>query len=243
MAHGTPDWGVTAGAVTTYQLSDMAELAARLGSPVTWDRRGEVIWWDDFEWGLTKWTGVIGGLNGSIALSTVRARNGRRSCALSAGADAGRFAEIYHYNAKGVNSRVGVEVWFSQGAAIEVFRVEETVYDGVNSTTFGVQWENAGNRLLYLNAAGAYTEFASAVDLMVQTTLFHSLKVVGDAATDLYVRCILDDREYSLAGIGGWVSGSGERPAISLVLVAFGSPGQNDTVFVDDVILTQNEPA
>ena len=85
MAHGTPDWGVTAGAVTTYQVTDLGELAVRLGSPISHDRRGDVIWWDDFECTLNKWQTVANGAGSSVALSDARARNGRYSALLISG--------------------------------------------------------------------------------------------------------------------------------------------------------------
>jgi len=55
VAHGTPDWGVTAGARTVYQMTDLGELAVRLGSIVTHDRRGDVIFLEDFEEGMGRW--------------------------------------------------------------------------------------------------------------------------------------------------------------------------------------------
>jgi len=54
MAHGTPDWGVTASKKTIYSLHDMGELAVRLGSIVSFDRRGDVIFSDSFQNGLGK---------------------------------------------------------------------------------------------------------------------------------------------------------------------------------------------
>jgi len=61
MAHGFPDWGEYAPQALVEKSLDVAELAARLGSPCLYDRRGTVIFYDDFSTGLIKWTEIIGG--------------------------------------------------------------------------------------------------------------------------------------------------------------------------------------
>ncbi|GAI06639.1 unnamed protein product, partial [marine sediment metagenome] len=44
MIHGHADYGAGAPGKTIYSMLDVGELAARLGSPVTSDRAGNVMW-------------------------------------------------------------------------------------------------------------------------------------------------------------------------------------------------------
>ena len=55
MTHGVQDFGASSGQNSTYGLTDLGELAVRLGSPVSFDRRGDVVMMETFEDGLDAW--------------------------------------------------------------------------------------------------------------------------------------------------------------------------------------------
>jgi len=55
MAHGRPDDSNIKSVIPVYVMQDLAELAARLGSTVVLDRRGSVIFMEDFGKGLGGW--------------------------------------------------------------------------------------------------------------------------------------------------------------------------------------------
>lgn len=61
MPRGMPDWGEYSPQEVVSKLLDNAELAARLGSPVLFDRRGTVIFMDDFNCGVNHWDTVTKG--------------------------------------------------------------------------------------------------------------------------------------------------------------------------------------
>src|SRR4030042_6725681 len=64
-----------------YTLTDSAELARRLGSITTFDGRGYILWYDDFEGGAvgTRWT-----TSGTVTQSAAYCRNGTYSCKITA---------------------------------------------------------------------------------------------------------------------------------------------------------------
>lgn len=243
MAHGTPDWGVTAGARTTYQLTDLGELAARLGSPITHDRRGDVLWWDDFEWSLNKWTDNSSGTGGVAAISTVRARNGQASCLLTGGSDGTKQGWIDHYQAPVTQSRFGAEVSFSPAGTIDRFAVVLDIIRAGVRTFFIAQWDDVSDELQYTDAAGADAILATGVSLHKTSPTFHTLKVVGDLEAGEYVRIILNETEYSMAGVAAQQVGSATDENLHIGAHLFSRAGSNDTVYVDDAILTMNEPA
>jgi len=49
MPRGHPDYGQAGPTSLIATVPDLGELAARLGSNNTWDRRGFILWYDDFE--------------------------------------------------------------------------------------------------------------------------------------------------------------------------------------------------
>jgi hypothetical protein len=243
MAHGTPDYGVTAGAVTTYQLQDLGELAVRLGSPITHDRRGDVLWWDDFECGLAKWETVASGVGAAAALSTVRARNGRNSCLLTGGSDADRSVSITHRSPYPALSRLGLEMSFHKPPTIESLRLGLNVFTGSRRYRFDVMWDEAAQELRYRNAAGAFVAFATGVVWSSLATLFHIWKLVVDPGTLRYRRFIANDATYDLSAVAVEDAAVVGSPQSNAVVELISRVGVNDFVYVDDVILTQNEPA
>ena len=173
----------------------------------------------------------------------MRARNGRCGALLTAGSDGGKSAEIVHYSPFMVLGRFGFEFSFALGGIISALEQILHVYDGTNLTRYQVKWDDATNTLAYYRAGPGYTTFATGVDLSMQTTLFHTAKVVVDAVAGKYVRFILDDKEYDLSGISGRVIADSTLPVILVDALLEGNAGDNDTLYVDDAVLTQNEPA
>ena len=242
MAHGTPDWGVTAGAVTVYQLTDMGELAVRLGSIVTHDRRGDVIWFDGFEDGLAKWTTATFGAGAAVDLSVARARNGLFSARLVAGSDGGQVGRLDKTVPFPVLSPMGAEVSFALQQNIDELEFVFDIYDGVDVTQYSITWSDTNNNLLYRDSNGDNQELASGVDLSMVLNLFHTLKLVVDMENKVYARLILDQTEYSLAGIAALAIADVTSAAVRIRVNLIGRVGSNDVIRVDDVIITQNEP-
>ncbi|GAI49683.1 unnamed protein product, partial [marine sediment metagenome] len=61
MSRGQPDYGSSAVKEVAGTLADMGELAARLSSIVEYDRRGDVVYLDDFEEPVLKWSPLAAG--------------------------------------------------------------------------------------------------------------------------------------------------------------------------------------
>jgi hypothetical protein len=238
----TPDYGRLSSQATVFPTTDLGELAARLGSPITHDRAGDVIWWDDMEWGSAKWTETLGGTAADAAISTARARNGRSSYLLTAGSDGNRNAQISHILPVPVLSGLGFELSFSLAGVTDTVRLLLQVFDGTNLRNFIVQWRDTDNDLQRWTDPGAFVTFGTGVNLRVEPTLFHTAKLVVDAVGGDYERFILDDRSYNIAGA---IAPSGADATLPNLLVAVNHIGRatfNDQIYVDDVIITINEP-
>ena len=113
MAHGQPDFGLYAVKKTVSGLADLGELAVRLGSIITFDRRGDIVWFDDFEGDVFKWERDPSGVDAAIIVSPEAARNGAFSAKLTTGNLADDHATILHHLPYPVTSRVGFEISFT----------------------------------------------------------------------------------------------------------------------------------
>lgn len=242
MAHGTPDWNRTAGITTTFQLNDLGEAVVRLGSIVTHDRRGDVIWLDSLESGFQKWEISLGGTGAAAAISQARARNGASSVLLTGGSDVNQSVTLVHDLPLPVSGRLGAEGSFNHDSTIEKVEIAVLVYDGTNVTTFRAGWSETDSEVIYLSAPATFTAIATGVALPQSATLFNSLKLVLDTSLGEYVRVILNQTTYSLSGISGVSNADASNPHQRVLIILTSREGQNDIAYVDDIIITQNEP-
>ncbi len=242
MAHGTPDWGVTAGAVTVYQMTDLGELAARLGSINTFDRRGDVILLDDFEDGFHRWTWEGSGSGLGAHLSTFKSRSGRYSLLLTAGSDENHWIYAYRHVFFSPLTALGAEFSFVLPAGFETLTLEMRVNTGTRRLVGYLRWDDPTDALQYRDSAAAYVPLASLPYPSTVTGHLHTWKLVIDTEAEEYVRALLNSQEFPLSGIALWAEDDDSYPLFRFRIRLFGRAGQNDYVFVDDVILTQNEP-
>lgn len=242
MAHGTPDWGITAGRQTIHQLTDLGELAARLGSPITFDRRGDVVFWDDFECGLAKWIANNAGTGAAVALDTGFARSGENSVRLTAGSTSTMRAGILHYEPFPVLSRIGFEIHVHMPFGNGAFEWNVQLADGAAKLNAGVRYDDATNQLQYRDTLNNWVTFATGVDMLGGQRAFHAGKLVIDFDTREYVRFIADAVTYDLSGIDPQSFASPEAPHMLVGASWFDDAGTNDYALVDDAIITQNEP-
>lgn len=242
MAHGTPDWGRTAGTVTTFQLTDLAEAAARLGSINTYDRRGDTVFQDDFEGSVLQWDSSLSGLGASVALDTVWARSPIQCVLLTTGSDASMFAEILRRFPLPATGNLGAEFSFQRSSALPHIHVSLRVFLTTRLVALGIRYDNANNELQYLDATSSWVTFASGVRLDSEVTLFHTMKLVTTSGDPVYVRAIVNGIEYDLSGIAGNTIVGAVGRYFQGEITATGTPGANITARVDDAIITQNEP-
>ncbi len=113
MVHTLPDYTSKWKTQTVTAIADNAELAARLKSIVTFDRRGNIIWMDDFEGAILLWETALSGTDAAIAISAASAHQGSTSCKLTAGKTATRYAIIRKDLAPVKESRFGLECCFT----------------------------------------------------------------------------------------------------------------------------------
>lgn len=242
MAHGLPDYGRTSGVTTTYPLTDLGELAARLGSIVTYDRRGEVVWFDDFEDNIAKWGAANVGTGASAELSTEAARSGGKSCKLVTPSDTLTYNEILHGIGVLADSKVSLEVSFADQDDDTILDIIMQDRDGVTNKQGVLRYRSSTGALqIFDGSTMAYITLAT-LSLPSELYIWHTAKLVIDMSTNKYVRALLNNRSFDLSAYSLYSTGDASAARIEPAIRLTRSVSSNLHIYLDDVIVTQNEP-
>ena len=238
---GLPDWYNIKKAGAVSALGDLGELAARLGSINTFDRRGDTVWMDGFEEGMFKWSTSVNGTGGAVEISTEKARNGGFSCKITTGSTLGQYAQIYKYIPAPVVANYGMEFSFTKSDDHSVIMLVFDYYTGAKRYLFQVRYLVASDALQYLDSAGAWQSLSPTLKLMDSTVLFNTLKLVVAPLEGEYVRALLNNQEFDMSGVACQQVANFQAPSMTLLIRMITTSGGNVVGYVDDVIVTQNE--
>lgn len=241
MAHGAPDDSDVAKLGFICRLDDMAELAARLGSPVKYNRFGDVVYCDDFETGL-------GGLElsevepyGSIRLDTQYSLSGGVSLRLDTG-DAGPFlVYVTHNNAPIETEKIGFAIAFQMDSEDCTIEFTILVYDGTTLYDFTIRYNRLLQTLRYLKPVVGTTLFAETGELEYGISLFHHAKLIINYEKREYDAFYLNQHRYDLNGCLPWSSDDTTAPHLCTIVEVDSATVYPATVFLDDLVITQNE--
>lgn len=241
MPRGQPDFGVYAPVATVGAVSDLAELAVRLGSSNIFDRRGKVIDSDSFDDVRKGWTFMaIGG--GVYVRSSVAPKSGSQSMFLTAAGIGVVQIELQRYFPRFASQRLGVECCIAAPDVDTYFNLILRQYDGVNEHSVWIRLDINSHQLAYLDDLGAFQTFATIDPLYIINMVYYPIKVVGDWSNNYYVRCVFAGVTYDLSAHAMYVAANATSPVtgVGLNLTLRIAPG--GSIFVDDYILTMEEP-
>jgi len=242
MPHGTPDWGLVGPKSTTYGLDDLGESAVRQGSPVSHDRRGDVIWMDAFEEGWNAWHYGLFAADATIRLASNTPLHGAYHLILGSGNDDVNGLDVFKRLAYPVLGNMGLEVAFAFPPELGRLFLAISVYDGTHQRSYEVAYDLAAQTLSYWTDPGVGIPFAAGVRLSTVYSCYAIFKLVIDATAQTYFRLVLNEQWFDMRAYVPRRTVDGEPPNIA---VSFGVRGDGVTdvdVYVDRVIVTQNEP-
>ena len=208
----------------------LAELAARGKCPISTDRRGNVIWHDDFEESFA-WED-ISGVGASAARSTDRPYMGAFSLKLLPSANVASAKMLI--GQPPMTTSIGIECAFTLDSSITDFTMTLAVYDGTNRYQGKLYYYDGF--LWYIDDAGGFTKVTATPISLYYGTHYHA-KMVIDMNTGKYVRFVFADTEYDLTE-SVFATASAISPHLDIRCSANGTGGIS---YVDDVILTENE--
>lgn len=219
-----------------------AELAARLGSPKSWDWRGDVYYLTDFSKGTGNLLKYPAGTGSEIVIDPLYWVNGGYSLKIVGGSDDTEDAYIDVWVDHSPSDTMGLEVHISGDLDFEYFYIRIRQYIGGKVLDAGLKITGSPDpRVYYLNSsgnwAGGYT-----IDFGVNIEMFNHLKVVADFANKKYVRGLWSDHEQDLSTFDLYQSGTGYLNQTVLTVYLKARSGNNDVRYLDYVLATVNEP-
>jgi hypothetical protein len=221
----------------------LSELAVRLGSPSTFERRGTIMWFDRFASGLGHWVAAMSGVGAAITLTNEDSRGGGFSVKLTAGIGTAQLAVISHreivINLAGL---FGVEFSFRSLTAVVAW-TQMNITFGLDESrnTFSVQW-NQSTKALRILVGVVWTEIDADAELGSENNSWASIKLVVNGTTGDYIRLYAASKAYDLAGYAGRNVVTETPQGITVDLVQYGLDASNAATLVDNVIITSDEP-
>lgn len=242
MGRGLPSWHKYRSFGQVHEDVRLGELAVRLGSIVTWDRRGNVVWLDSFEGGLNQWqTGGSGSLN-KVIPSIDYCRSSGLSAKLVSGSTGNHRADITKDFLFFPAVPTGIEFSWMQLGGIDYLELDVIHYDGTDLYEAGLRYDYDNKRWEYGDSTTGWTPFLEGWDIGVGYNIWHTFKLVLDLSTGCFLRAIINKTEQDLSAVAMRTAASiTDLPELWVRIRFIGDVGDNEDGYCDNVILTQNE--
>lgn len=225
-----------------YTLVDLGELAARLGSIDTFDRRGNVIWMDDFESGIGQWI-IDGNVGYSVDWDGNRPKTGGFSCKLTTGPVTDDNIYIQKYIGFPVLSAMGIECSFSGETNWKYLDTCLQLYDGTDFYAATIRYDHVNYKLQYVGADNDYHDIVGGSWACGEEEgYFDTLKFVADFTTGKYKRLLINNQAFDLSKISFYKVAQTAKPLMLALIQLFTGADAAAIGYIDDVIITQNEP-
>lgn len=224
-------------------MVDLGELAARLESPMTYDRRGSVVLIDRCIHGRRLWDYLEDGTGATVRTVAGEHTFEPYSLGLKAGSDGAAQANISKALTPFGNYKFGIQFSFRFVSGGYILDIHYFYYTGTERLRAQIRININSLELQYFNDAGGHTKIATIKDLSANTRVWNTLKMVLDVENQVYMRALLNETEYPLTNIPINVDvDTTTVPYVRTTIVNQGAGGDNPDIFVNDFIFTVGEP-
>lgn len=250
----------SSGSVITSLTTEFNELAVRLGSIISHDRRGTVYYNEDFEGPVFNWNTNVGTTPplGAIFHSSENVRSGGQAVRILTPSATGEAAGCNRtFQPQDPNDKLGMELSFSLdtsngNAYLYTYLALSDPDDSGGYQSYGIMLNRRrANQdcIIYIggNLGAPITTLRQldTVSLLHQVSCFQTLKFVIDPLERKYVRLIINNQEWDISNINAFynaASGTAYNGLRALIYVYNNQFGVQPEWWIDDFILTQNEP-
>lgn len=242
MVRTAPDYSNVRAGEPLHRLDDMAELAVRLGSPDRFSREGNVVYLTNFENGMPSWETAANGTGASVGLSAEHARSGSFSVEMVGGSDGVGSAQISKAFPYPVLSKYSFECSFIFLHEVQYLILTLGLRDGAEEHQYQITYEPAAEEVRVTIPGGSSVTVLEDIDLSVGSGLFHTIKFIADLENGNYERIIVDEESLGLTDYEPYTFAHVSSPHINIIVTLYSNSGDNDTIYVDDIIVKQGEP-
>lgn len=219
-------------------VNDMSELAARLGSLVTFRRSGLVAYVDGFEDGLSPYEVIDNPAVTEVTIDTTKSFRGANSAKLHTTAVGGDEATLAKMIPLDHIAKAGFEVHFSALDDNVYFEISLKELEGANRYEAIIYVDITNREISYQDSAAAKVKIDDINLDKITDADWHALKLIVDFSTNTYHRLLIDDYEYSLEGIGMLRTNNLTTDGVLTRIRLPSTASYTRTLYIDDWILT-----
>lgn len=241
MSHGAPDYSNVRKEGLVFRIDDMAELAVRLGSIVSFDRRGDVYWFYGFNEGIGDFVQTKVGANSNVELVSTMYEHPPFSCRVKVSASVGGYCSIKRRLAIPKTTNIGAQASLRISAATKDIRIYLVSSNGTNRYESVVALKPLDQKIQIYDGSLGWVDVATNLPAYTNISHFVHMKVVMNIDTNKYVRVMLDNTEYDVStNVTKTVADTTAR-SIFTEIMNVTNESTIDSVFVDNIIVTVNE--
>lgn len=238
----TPDWGGLYNNAVVFPLFDQAELAARLGSVMVYDRRGALLWYDDFTFGLSSVETLVTGTNAAATLSATGCFRGPFCVRMHCGSEILAHAKLYKAIPLPTLSAYGFAVTATIGTGVDRVYVYLNHDDGTTMYQAVVLVDLTGN-VIQIEVPGGWQTIATGLGFLPRGNYYQFIKLVIDPVSHKYIRLMLNNVAYNISSYAIYESVSSGTPYLSVEVDFYNwTGGAGGFSYVDNLIVTYAEP-
>lgn len=242
MARGHPDYGLSAPTFYIFPIVSWEDWFMRQGLIKTLDGKGDIIFFDSFEGGPSKWYQVSGDADNYIELSPDHARGGNWALKFNVANAGTKSCEAAATIPITTPGKYGVEENFVFYADYYFWYVKLWYYAINKLYAFELRFSPTLKKLAVFGPGGGWTTFATLTDWPNEPNYyFNPVKLVVDLATLKYVKAIVLGVTYDLSAYSPAVDTLTCSRAIQARFKYSFQSGAIYPAYIDDVIVTMNE--
>lgn len=239
----SPDYGISNTYNTQAMTLDMNELAVRLGSTIIFDRTGTLIYHEEFQGGLNTWLTGSSGLNCKPTLNgiffyrnpySVRFRTsgvGTAASVLNSGL-------VFPYQ-----TRLGINFSYRHVLPLNRFKCEMILYTGTYRVDAVLTLDFTNDLVLLQDDTWAHISIEPSYVTTGYANVFNPIKCVIDFETYFYRRLMIGEYDINVSDIPIYKVASTQIPALTLRFTLTPLTGVVETIYLDNIIITLDEPA
>jgi len=226
----------------TAGFTGLEELAARLGSIVPWDVKGNIILMEDFESELTEWTD-----DSDVGCSATRSSRHKYSgdWAVKLYQPAGLAAgtpSLYRYFHFPGTTKYAAFARFYWDAGGKTSWLWVKLRNGTTEFYIEVDFYYLTSTLSVITTGGAYYDITAAVGLLPPGNAWFPVLVTFDLESGYYNKLYVGDTEYDISSVALYSTPLVSYPSGSIGVQANTVSEGSTTTYVDDIIIAKNVP-
>ncbi|MEA3281678.1 MAG: hypothetical protein U9Q68_03825 [Euryarchaeota archaeon] len=213
--------------------------------PSVFDKRGELLYWDDFESQSKKYQDwVTAASAGSVERSTENSKFGDFCTKLVTGTTIADSAAVYYYLSDFNIDRIGAEISFASASVNSYIYIDLNYYDGTTQLRGKIAYDLATD-ILQVWSGGAWVSAATLPMFMGSSgdrLPFTTIKLVMDLANNNYVRALCAGSEVDLSAYTPITVADATKRGVVAYVWFQTKAASAQTAYIDDFKFTGNEP-